>query len=279
MLKSGRERGRLTLCLLGMSLVVGGPVWGGTSPSGRTGPPNTPTANAAESGEPAERLPGLGAAAARFPHIPEPLVFDLVRPLGARRGELEINTLVQYPLGGRPRLLEWAPEIEWAFADGYGVEFELPMDNSVIDAYKLAFQGTFGTGFRGRYVHGWQTINELHPEDGRILMDALYIGGYRVDDRWSVLTMTGLRRTALGRGGHNRGLLNVSLFNDLSPNWVVGVETNLEFARRHPNYLLIMPQAHWRISGYYNLQFGLGAEKPPGERFRPALALRLIWER
>lgn len=34
----------------------------------------------------------------RGPRIPEPMVFDLVRPLGAKRGEGEINVLGMIPL-------------------------------------------------------------------------------------------------------------------------------------------------------------------------------------
>jgi hypothetical protein len=64
----------------------------------------------------------------RGPIIPEPMVFDMVRPLGARRGELEVNVLGLVPLkrdGGAPAI-EWAPEVEWAIRDGFAVEFELP---------------------------------------------------------------------------------------------------------------------------------------------------------
>ncbi len=50
------------------------------------------------------------------PHIPERLVFDLVRGLGTRRGELAINVLARVR-SESPNVL-WAPEIEWAFADG-----------------------------------------------------------------------------------------------------------------------------------------------------------------
>ena len=81
---------------------------------------------------------GLAGAAAHaslgghagYPHIPEPMVFDMVRPLGAQRGELEINTLAQRNLSGSGSRTEWAPEIEYAFMDGLAIEFELPFENS-----------------------------------------------------------------------------------------------------------------------------------------------------
>src|SRR5687768_4202682 len=63
--------------------------------------------------------------------IPEPLVFDLVRPLGSARGELEANTLMTR--SSKTGQFAWAPEIEYAFANGYAVELELPFENSSLE--------------------------------------------------------------------------------------------------------------------------------------------------
>ena len=43
------------------------------------------------------------AAESRYPVIPEPMVFDMMRPLGAARGELEVNALALTPSPFRPR--------------------------------------------------------------------------------------------------------------------------------------------------------------------------------
>lgn len=75
------------------------------------------------------------------PRIPEPMVFDLVRPLGARRGEVEFNTLGLVPLTRKTRKVddvtdllglvrrspdtqgvEWAPEAEFVLTDGIALE-------------------------------------------------------------------------------------------------------------------------------------------------------------
>ena len=72
------------------------------------------------------------------PRIPEPMVFDLVRGLGARRGELEFNTLSLVPFRHGGPKYEWAPEIEWAVADGFAVEYELPIFDTRIVAQKFA---------------------------------------------------------------------------------------------------------------------------------------------
>src|SRR5690606_26148017 len=78
-----------------------------------------------DEGESDPRVPGLFPGAA--PHIPEPLVFDLVRALGAKKNELEANALVVTRFRrGRPTF-DWAPEVEWAVADDVAIELELPM--------------------------------------------------------------------------------------------------------------------------------------------------------
>ncbi|MCC6964995.1 MAG: hypothetical protein IT391_01760 [Nitrospira sp.] len=69
------------------------------------------------------------------------MVFDLVRPLGARRGEVEFNTLGLVPLTRKTRKVddvtdllglvrrspdtqgvEWAPEAEFVLTDGIALE-------------------------------------------------------------------------------------------------------------------------------------------------------------
>ena len=82
----------------------------------------------AESGPPRNRGhvdPDEGGLSSVKPRIPEPMVFDLVRPLGAARGELEVNSLFRLPVAREGRLL-WAPEVEYTFADGYGIAIFSP---------------------------------------------------------------------------------------------------------------------------------------------------------
>ena len=73
--------------------------------------------------------------------IPEPLMFDLVRGLGAKQGELEINSLADFPLNnGSNRGVEWAPEIEYALFDNFAIELEFPLNNFELEALKMAIQ-------------------------------------------------------------------------------------------------------------------------------------------
>ena len=48
------------------------------------------------------------AAAQSGPDIPEPMVFDMIRPLTAKAGEIEVNALAQRDLTGPRGELEWA---------------------------------------------------------------------------------------------------------------------------------------------------------------------------
>lgn len=94
-------------------------------------------------------------------HIPEPMVFDLVRGLGAVQGEAEVNVLGVFPLRtSDPHGVEWAPEIEAAVLDGLALEFELPLENTHPEAVKFAAQYAFGTAFNHHFIHGVQGIAE-----------------------------------------------------------------------------------------------------------------------
>jgi len=94
--------------------------------------------------------------------IPEPLMFDLVRGLGADKGELEINSLADFPLNKvSERFIEWAPEIEYALFDGFAVEFEMPFENGDLEALKFAIQYTFGSSDNHRFIHGLQVISKI----------------------------------------------------------------------------------------------------------------------
>lgn len=225
------------------------------------------------------------AAAAEGPHIPEPMVFDLVRGLGARPGELEVNTLAHSSLrGGRQPEVTWAPEVEWAFAPGHAVELEFPLHNTSLEAVKLALQGTVGTGASGRFIHGWQAIGEMGVgRHARTLQgSALWLAGWRFDERWSVFGMTGARlsRDLVSPARESpmlEGLLNVSGFADLSPSVTLGLETNWAVARRDGLAALFMPQVHLGLMSHLRMQLGAGAQLHRGD-LDPRLALRFIAE-
>ncbi len=215
------------------------------------------------------------------PLIPEPMVFDMVRPLAAPRGELEVNALGLFPLDAPGEEIDWAPEIEYAFADGFAVEFELPFDNARLTSYKIGLQGTFGTLGDNSIVHGFQYLGVIDRDTGRLETTLLYIAGVRYSERWSTLTMIGFNLPndlrAADEGRDDALLLNHSLFFDVSKQTTAGIELNVRAGRRTRSWL-VMPQLHQRLADTVMLQAGFGAQKSAGRATHPTAALRLIKE-
>ncbi len=232
------------------------------------------------------------------PRIPEPMVFDLVRPLGATRGEAEFNTLGLVPLSRKTRRVdevpdplglvrrspdtqgfEWAPEIEFVLTEGIALEVELPMENARVEAYKAAGQVTFGTAWRNRYIHGAQTILQ-YDLDPRIWTTTwLYLAGYRLDDTWSLFGMFGPRfELDRAAGGTNAELLsNATLFADVTDRLVAGIETNFGQVVGGHAALLVMPQVHYEVSKYWMVQAGVGV-RLTRDFTLPAVGFRIIRE-
>jgi len=225
------------------------------------------------------------------PRIPEPLVFDLVRPLGARQGELEVNVLAEFPFNRRrvpsqddPNVLEtvgiteWAPEIEYAIFDGFAVEFELPFEESRLAAYKAAAQWTIGTAFEEQYIHGTQVIVEHFRDFSITEMTFLYLVGIRFSEEWSTMCMFGFR-TVSGIDEPAERLepvVNLSLFRDLTDRLTGGIETNYSTTLDGTSHLLVMPQYHWEVTDHAMLQFGCGVDFAPNYTM-PLAALRAIY--
>lgn len=210
-----------------------------------------------------------------FPHIAEPMVFDLVRGLGATKGELETNVLMVSVL--RPyEGVAWAPEIEWAFANGHSVELELPMQNDDLEALKTAVQGTFPDSSRN-FIHGWQVIGEYLLKQDALEFTGLYLGGLRINPMFSLMTMAGARYGFWPQGQrHTRGLLNLNVFLDLAETVTLGLENLFELDEHRVGWAVI-PQVHWQPARHFRIQAGGGATNADG-RLAPLLAMRLVVE-
>jgi hypothetical protein len=236
------------------------------------------------------------------PHVPEPLVFDLVRPLGARKGELEVNVLAIQPLTrrrtGSPRagdelgqtplsedrgLIEWAPEIEFALWDGFALEFELPFEGTKLEELKFGAQWTMDSPFADRYLHGFQGLAERTLDTSTTTWTGLYLGALRFDERWSLLGMWGLsNETGPGVGGlggnRTQFLQNLNLFYDLTDSLVLGLEINYAVSMAGDSTLLVMPQVHLEVGPNWSLQLGAGPGFSESE-ILPQAAMRLIWSK
>lgn len=214
------------------------------------------------------------AAAQEAPAIAEPMVFDLVRPLGARRGELEVNTLAQRNLSGPHSTVEWAPEIEYAFADNMAVELELPFEGRRVTDYKLGLQGTFGLLNHGRGIHGVQYLGLWNREHRRFQSSLLYVIGNRFGRDASTLTMIGVGDVGAAGAETRALLLNHTSFYDIAPATTAGIEINLRIGRERST--LLMPQIQQGLGQRIQLQAGVGATKDEGSTWRPRAGVRLV---
>lgn len=224
-------------------------------------------------GESNPRRTGLFPGTA--PHIPEPLAFDLVRGLGARQGEVEVNNLAVVDM--KSGVVHWAPEVEWAFADGYAIELELPMLGRELESVKVALQGTLPSLW-SQFTHGWQTFGEVALDDAATDAVLLYIFGQRFAKKWSYLTMLG-GNVGLTQQGYEgiSGLVNASLFVDVREWQTWGLETNTELKDTGNWKVRALPQAHFQLSQRLRLQLGAGIEVH-GRELAPLAATRLILE-
>ncbi|WP_156347846.1 hypothetical protein [Sphingomonas sp. Leaf231] len=217
------------------------------------------------------------AAQTGYPVIPEPMIFDMMRPLGAAKGEMEVNALATTSSPFRPREAEWAPEVEYAFADGKAIEVELPFNGARLEALKLGLQAAFGASSDGRSAHGVQYLGIYDRDTGRYTNSLLYMAGHRFSPRWSMMNMAGLDDIALRRRtGRNALLLNHATFYDVQPGTVAGVEVNVAGGRA--KMVRVAPQLHQRLAHRVNVQASAGVEKEHHRRVRPALGLRLVRE-
>jgi hypothetical protein len=216
-------------------------------------------------------------ARADVPAMPEPMIFDLVRPLGARRGELEVNVLLQRSSRtGAP--LKSAPEIEWAFRDNLAIEGELPFEDGELMSWKVALQGTLTPRRGARFQHGWQVIGQRVRADRSWSTDALYLAGYRPWSRVTVFSMTGARRSLFDGVAVVQAVQNMSVFYQPAAGLIFGVESNLVLGAADRRSRLIMPQVQKALFGKYLAEFGIGAEERAPGRWGGAFGARMVWQ-
>ena len=236
---------------------------------------------------------------ANGPHVPEPMIFDLVRPMGARRGELEANVLALTPLNRKRsgsaraedelglvplsrdrRQVEWAPEIEMALWDGFALELEFPFEGGKLEEFKLGMQYTLGTAYDNRFIHGFQTLTERARESTTTTWTGLYMAAMRFNSRWSALGMWGIsQETGAGSrevgGERTQFLQNLNIFYNLTDEIHVGLETNYAISTVGNHVVLLMPQLQYDINEHYALQAGAGYSFSSSENL-PQAAMRLI---
>jgi hypothetical protein len=213
------------------------------------------------------------------------MVFDLVRGLGARKGELEFNVLALAPFRRYPPRFEWAPEVEYVVFDGFALEYEMPIFETQIVAHKFAAQYTFGTALDDAFIHGVQGIGYFDTVDGKFIPTVLYLAGLRLDERWSLFGMVGMSvgpQTFPFADFPDRDgvdiITNLSIFYDVTDRLVLGVESNLSRQLGGPSEFLFMPQVHYEFNEHLKGQFGMGLRNDSLHRYGE-LGFRMIFER
>ena len=226
---------------------------------------------------------GQGKGIQETVNIPEPLMFDLVRGLGAKQGELEMNVLADFPLNSSStRGVEWAPEIEYALFNNFAIELEFPFNDFELEAYKMAIQWTIGSSKSNKFIHGIQIIGETYIHDDILELNFLYVPAYRFSEIWSAIGLFGVMLESGADTPQNNYtiILNASVFADVNKHTVVGLEINNSdpsFQRIDDNNmeLIILPQAHYEFDSGFSLQFGIGPKFSQGKTDGSAV-LRVI---
>ena len=200
--------------------------------------------------------------------IPEPLMFDLVRGLGAKKGELEINALADFPVNDSSiRGVEWAPEIEYALFDNFAIELEFPMNDFELEAFKMAVQWTIGRSKNNKFIQGIQVIGESYTHLDLLELNLLYVPAYRFNEVWSAIGLFGVMLES-GKDAAEKNytiLLNASVFADINERTVVGLEINnsdptFQGLDDNEMELLILSQVHFEFEKGYSLQLGFGTK-------------------
>jgi hypothetical protein len=214
----------------------------------------------------------------RLPNLPEPLFFDMVRGLGARAGEIEINTLASGigPPGSHE--IGIGPEIEIVFAKGHALEIELPFSPQGLEAYKVQLQGTVMPPPLGsKTIQGWSVIAEYLRDDQFGRVAPIWIVGHRFDKHWSAVLLGGPRIG--GRHGHPalafEWITSPSVYYDLADWITTGIEIHHVhlFGEGGGSTALLLPQLHWQPTPWLKIQAGVGGRL--GAQSGPAWAARV----
>lgn len=193
--------------------------------------------------------------------IPEPMIFDLVRGLGARAGEAEVNVLVLSGAPEHPEVLRYAPEVEVAFAHGFGVEFELPFEGTELHAVKGAIQGRIAREHGGRWMHGFQVIGEYLLGSEALDGHVLWIVSGLCTPTLAFGGMLGGRVVTNGNEVEGRGVLNASIYHALSRETWLGGELNASWdPHRDRGTVRATGQVNVSISPSFRVQLALGVE-------------------
>lgn len=235
-------------------------------------------------------------------HHAEPLYIDLMRDLGARKGEKEWNFAMGVTENGGYYELTPLVEYEWAPMDRLGLEVEVPFvlysgekqpyqsPGSRMEGLKIAGQYTFLVSEKYYTSMAVGYINELEfnafkDYNKRILTGNIYnpffvvAKGWGKDKHWSTLIYTGPQFIHHFEGNH----LNVNWQINTSVHYLIphtknfiGLEIDKDISKERFN-LTLRPQM--RVAIKDNLVLGLVAGIPTNRTYEGFSGFaRLIYE-
>lgn len=184
---------------------------------------------------------------------PEPMVYDLMRGLDARQGELEFNTL--YLANG-----DYSPEIEYAVKDGWALELETPVKRNEVESLKWGTQYTLATSENS--MIGLQAMMEDYLHQSRSDLSLTLIVNLKLSDYWFFTGIGGIRSAVESRRlDHHVSVLNASLFYKIHDKLALGLEhdENVYFVDKQM-HLHTIPQVSYRINPNIKFQAGVGLD-------------------
>ncbi len=240
----------------------------------------------------------------------EPLFIDLIRDLGARKGEKEWNVGAALVDRGQFDSYEFLVEYEWAVKDRWGLEIEVPVsiftqshypgisDQSTprpqkpsnrVESLKFATQYTFLVSEKQQASLALGAITELEFTDldaiqlnntfQGVLFNPFFVGAKRLGPNWHSLIYTGPR--LLSHFGH-KGMdfsyeINTNFHYMLSGTRnFIGMEINKEIMEGN---LLVTLRPQMRLTIQDNFLVGIVPGIPVNrENERLSAFLRLIYE-
>lgn len=237
-------------------------------------------------------------------HHAEPLYLDLIRDLGARKGEKELNFGMGIEDYKKYNSYSGFVEYEFAPADRLGVEVEIPfrffqrvdgvtttaMPQNRIEGVKLATQYTFlvsnkyQTSMAVGYIQEFEFSSfSTIDHQGKFLEGTLYNPIFIVAKRWTpaihTLLYTGpvFEQHFTDNRVHTLVQVNANLHYVFpgSGNFV-GLETNMEFSENKPS-VIFRPQIKLKISDGVAIGCLAGIPARSSERGL-SIMTRLIWE-
>ncbi len=214
------------------------------------------------------------------PEIPEPVFFDLVRPLGSLKYGTELNYLLNPSTRNAPTLQ--VIEYEYVFADWRSVELDLSYFNGNLQILTPFYQRTLGVGPRRNWIHGYQLSLDLYLRSGFVGGSPTYIFSWkpREESNFSTTFFVGANRALIGgfeaprslsafappaMGGNTdstygawRPTFNADFFYKFNERWTIGIENDLFFASGKAGEYLSFPFVTYEAGEHAFFQLGGG---------------------